>query len=199
MDNFLDTCIIISKFDIKDKFYEKCNNFLDNNNNFILSIYQDKIELPFLFYRKEKVISEAIKFSIMPSQGVDYKDLTPKEVIILKRLIADIKLYNIIQSELFKRRKAIVFFKQQILSYIQKNISRKVIPLEKIDKILVKNIFDKIKNEADSNIISSAIQEHQDNKLLIITNDSKDWKKETIIQVTQNTNYKEIPEIKYLT
>lgn len=198
MDNFIDTCVILSKFDMKDKFHHNCEEFLDNNSNHIISFYQDKTEIPFLFYRKEKVISEALKFSLIPSHQIDYNDLSPKERILLKKMIADIKLFNLPQSELFLRKKAMIFFKQQILSFIQKKITRKVIPEDIIDNALVQILFNKINNQADSKIISSAIQEHQNNKLQLITNDSSDWKKEVIVESTKGTKYIDIPNIKYL-
>jgi hypothetical protein len=198
MDNFLDTCIILATFDKKDKFHENSREFINNHKEIIISIYQEKKELPFLFFRKEKIITEAIKVSAMPNYPPNLKDLTTKDQIILKRTITKIKLQELSQQELFIFKRDLILLKQEITYFINNKISKKVIPLERIDLELVSKIKEKIKNEADSNILSSAIQEHQENKLIIITNDITDWKKEMLIEVLKETKYKEVPGIKYL-
>jgi hypothetical protein len=198
MDNFLDTCIILAKHDKKDKFHEGSKKFINNNNNFIISFYQDRKEIPFLFYRKERIITEAIKLSAIPTYQPSIENLTTKDKMILKQIITKLKLYDLSQQELFGFKRDLILLKQEINYFIKNKISRKVIHLEKIDLILKKRIYDKIKNEADSNIFCSAIQEHNENKLIIITNDVTDCKKENFIEAIKDTEYKEVPEIKYI-
>jgi hypothetical protein len=200
MNSFLDTCIIISAFDKKDKFYKKSEEFVTKNENLIISVYQDKKELPFLFFRKVKIIVEAIKSSAIKNYTPNLDKLTKKDQIILKKTITKLNLFQLSQQELFDFKKDLILLKQEITYFINSKISKKVIPLEKIDLKLVSKIKEEIKNEADSNILSSAIQENQDqeNRLKIITNDANDWKKDILIKVLKDTEYKEIPEIEYL-
>lgn len=198
MDNFLDTCIIIAKYDKKDKFHKNSKEFAENNNNLIICVYQEKKEIPFLFYRKEKILTESIKSSVMPNYMPDLKDLKIKDQIILKKNINRLKLNDLSQQELFVYKKDLILLKQEINYFIKNKISKRVIPLDKIDLLLVKNIFNEIKNEADSNIFCSAIQEHQENELKVITNDAKDCKNEVFVEAIKSTKYKEVPEIKYL-
>ena len=198
MDNFLDTCVVLATFDRKDKFHKNSKEFVTKNDPLIISIYQEKKEITFLFFRKEKIITEAIKVSAIPTYHPNLDKLTIKDQIILKKIIARLKLYELSQQELFNFKRDLILLRQEITYFINNKISRKVIPLDKIDSEIVSKINNKIKNEADSNIISSAIQEHQDHKLIIITNDIGDWEKDLLLEVTKGSKYKEVPEIKYL-
>ncbi len=198
MDNFLDTCIIVAKFDKKDKFHKGSEEFIDKNKELVISFYQEKREVPFLFFRKEKILTEAIKLSAIPTYLPNIDKLTTKDQIILKKIVAKLKLYELTQQDLFNLKRDVILLKQKIFYFINNKISKKIIPLETIDLNLVAKIKKKIQNEADSNIISSAIQEHQKHELVIITNDISDWKKEVLIEILKDTEYNEIPEIKYL-
>lgn len=198
MDSFLDTCIILDYFNNECSTYLITKKLIDLKSNLIISIYQEKIEIPFLLFRKDKIISEAIKLSAYSAHIPNLDKLTPKDKINLNKTIAKLKIGELSQQDLFELKKEVQLLKQKINYFIRNQISRKVILLEKIDIEVVKKIKDKIHNEADSNILSSAIQEHQQNKLIIITNDKKDWKKEILVEVLKNTSYLEIPEIKYL-
>lgn len=198
MDSFLDTCIIISYWDKKDKINLAVIKFIDSGKNFIMSVYQDKREIPFLFFRKNKVICEAIKFSAWSSYLPNLDKLTLKDEINLKKMVAKIKIGELSQQELFLLQKEIQLLKQKINYFVKNKITRKVISLERIDLDLVDLLKKQIKNSADCFIISSAIQEHAENKLEVITNDKKDWSKERIKEAIKQTKYRESPEIKFL-
>lgn len=198
MDNFLDTCIILAKFDFKNKFHKKSEEFIDSNNHLIISVYQERFEIGYLFFRKEKIISESIRYIQIPNYSVDTKNLTPKDILLLKKNIARIKLLEVSEQKLFLFKRDLLLLKHQINSFIKNKIDRRVIPLEKIDLLLVEQIKDKISNTADSNILASAVQEHQENSLVIITNDAKDMKKESLVEILKGTKYSKTPDIKYL-
>ncbi len=199
MDNFLDTCIILAKFDEKNKFHKNSNDFIGINKNLIISFYQEKKEIPFLFFRKEKMIMEAIKYSSNSNYLPDLKDLTQKDKIIFSKMLTKMKLGELTKQELIiEFRRDFFILKQGVMNFIKNGPLKKVIPLEKIDLLLVEQIKDKISNTADSNILASAIQEHQENKLIIVTNDAKDIKKEYLLEVLKGTKYSDVPEIKYL-
>ncbi|MBM3234419.1 hypothetical protein FJZ19_04990 [Candidatus Pacearchaeota archaeon] len=198
MDIFLDTCIIIANFDEKDKFYLLAKRFISKNKSFIISIYQEKKELPYFFFRKDKILSEAIKFSAYSSYSIDTKDLRPKDELNLKKIIAQIKAGSLMQSELLIWKREIYLLRQKINYFIRNNISRRVTPLEKIDSNLVNLLNSLINNKADCYILASAIQESKQIKLIIITTDKGDWNRERIVEIIKQTSYKEVPEIKYL-
>ena len=198
MDNFLDTCIILAAFDKKEKFHRNSKEFLNNSSNLIISVYQEKKEMPFLFFRKEKILTEAIKSSAIPTYPPNTSKLTIKDQIILKKIIAKLRLQEMFQQDLFIFKKELILLKQEITYFINNKISRKVIPLDMIKLEIVAKIKEKIQNEADSNVLASAIQEHQENKLIIITNDINDWKRDILIEALKETEYKKVPEIKYL-
>ena len=198
MDNFLDTCIILAAFDKKEKFHRNSKEFLNNSSNLIISVYQEKKEMPFLFFRKEKILTEAIKSSAIPTYQPNTSKLTIKDQIILKKITAKLRLQEMFQQDLFILKKELILLKQEITYFIDNKVSRKVMPLDMIKLEIVAKIKERIQNEADSNILASAIQEHKENKLIIITNDVNDWKRETLIEALKETEYKEVPEIKYL-
>lgn len=198
MDNLLDTCIIISKFDEMDKFHKNSNKFIKDNKNFIISIYQEKKEIGYLLFRKEKIIIQAIRFCSTFNDKLDLQGLTQKDIMKLKKTIARIKLSELSKEDLFHFKKSLIIFKHKVNYFIKNEICRKIVPLDKIDLVLVEFMKDKISNSADSHILASAIQEHQENNLKIITNDINDIKKEYLVEALKNFSYKKIPEIKYL-
>ena len=84
-----------------------------------------------------------------------------------------------------------------VTKFIQKEVTRKVIPIPEIRGDLVQIIFEKNRNKADANILSSAIQEYQKNQLVIITLDKKDWKILSIQEKIENLDL-ECPRVEFL-
>ena len=91
---------------------------MKKNFHLIISVYQEKKELPFLFFRKEKIITETIKASAMPFYQPNLKSLTPKDQIILKKTIAKIKLGELGQENLFILKRELLLFKQSVFYFI---------------------------------------------------------------------------------
>lgn len=196
-DSFIDTCIIISGFDSKDKYYETINIFLDGPEKIIISVYQEHEEIPNLFSRKQKLFTEAIKFYKNPLHPVDYSTLTDKEKILLKTLLTKIHLKQENEDSLNQMLEEVIDLKIKVFHFIQKRVYRKVVPILEIKEELVNLIKKHNQNKADAKIIASAIQEHQKNKLIAFTLDKNDWKINSIKEKIQELNY-DCPEVRFL-
>lgn len=197
MDNFLDTCIIITRYDNKDTNYEKICIFLEELNNIIISVYQEQEEIPKLFNRKKKMIRESISFNLNRTHVVDFSDLSDREVITLKKLITRINLNQETEENLKNMLREMILLERKVLGFIQNKVTRKVIPVCDIKEELVNEIKRLNQNKADAHIIASAIQEHQKNKLIAFTLDKKDWKINEIRDKIEGLNFK-CPEIRFL-
>ena len=197
MDTFLDTCIILSRFDDKDKYYERICIFLDDPQPKILSLYQEQEEIPNLFRRKKKVINEALHFFKNPLHPVNYGGLTNKEQAVLRSLISKIKFNKETEEDLREKLREIINWETKVNLYIQSKITRKVIPISEINLDLVLLIRAVNQNSADAKIIASAIQEHQENELVAFTLDKNDWKIKSIKEKIESMDYR-CPETRFL-
>jgi hypothetical protein len=197
MDDFIDTCIIISSFDAKDKYYETTNIFLEGSKDIIISYYQDKEEIPNLFLRRQKLFMEAIRFFKNPLYSIDYGGFTEREKMLLKTLLTKVHLKQENDESLNKMLEEVIALRRKVLHFIQKKVSKKVIPVTDIKEDLV-NIIKRInQNKADAKIIASAIQEHQKNKLIAFTLDKNDWKLNSIRAKIENLGH-DCPEVRFL-
>ena len=113
------------------------------------------------------------------------------------------------KKEFFDEFKEITLnLKKRIDDFINKYIDEFVTPTEEIDSELTSylmnfiNIGNSQKNISDLNTIASAIQEHNQKELTIITADKNDWKKELLEEITihpkLNKRYTKTPNITYL-
>ena len=123
--------------------------------------------------------------------------ITDKEKIILKKLRHQIASGLETEDGLIEKQREILLIRKKINEFIQTRISKKVIPIEKIDPTLVSLITKENKNKADAKIISSAIQEHQENELIAFTLDKNDWKIIPIKEKIENLKFK-CPEVRFL-
>jgi len=197
MDDFIDTCVIISSLDAKDKYHDTVNIFLNGSENILISFYQEQEEIPNLFLRKQKLFTEAIKFYKNPLHPVDYSNLTDKEKILLKTLLTRIHLKQENEDSLNQMLEEVIDLKIKVIHFIQKRVCRKVVPTLEIKEELVNIIRKHNQNKADAKIIASAIQEHQKNKLIAFTLDKNDWKINSIKEKIQELNYN-CPEVRFL-
>jgi len=199
MDFFLDTCIIIYYYDEKDKYHKSTKKLIESNKFFIISYYQDKKEIPFLLFRKKKIISEVIKCSVSPSYRPNLGKFTPKDKIKLNQILSKHKLGEIYQQELFSMKKEVLLLEQNINYFTKNKISRKVITLDELDFILINELNKVIDNKADCCILSSAIQEHKKNPLTVITADKNDWKRTEIKKIVEESkSYNKNPKIEFI-
>ena len=197
MDTFLDTCIILSRFDNKDKYYERICIFLDDPEQKIISLYQEQEEIPNLFLRKKKVINEALRLFKNSHHSISFEGLTNKEKLLLKNLATRIRLGKETETDLKNKLREMILWETKVSSYLQTKISRKVVPIAEIKNNLVFIIKKANQNSADAKIIASAIQEHQENELVAFTLDKNDWKINSLRDKIESKGYK-CPEARFL-
>jgi len=86
--------------------------------------------------------------------------------------------------------------------FIKTYIDEVVIPESEIDLKLKRCLVTWLRNESDARTIASAIQEHKNKKLTIMTSDKKDWTKELLLEVHNDIElskkYILLPNIEYL-
>ena len=197
MDDFIDTCVIIASFDNKDKYYEIINIFLEGTERLVISIYQEKEEIPNLFLRRQKLFMEVIKFLQNSDYPIDYSDFTEREKISIKKLLTRITLKQESEESLNKMLEEVITLRRKVFHFIQKKVFKKVIPIVDIKGDLVSIIKRINQNKSDAKIIASAVQEHQTNNLIAFTLDKNDWKLNSIREKIENLGY-ECPEVRFL-
>jgi len=199
MENFLDTCIIISNFDKKSIFNEISKNFILKNQNIILCSYQKQKEIPYWIYRL-KLKSRIIRIRALSSskETPEIEKLTKEDKIQISKILADYELRLIDINDIFRLQEQTYILERKINNFIKTKVKRFVIPLNKINENLVNSLFELNNNKADSNITASGIEEHQENNLVFITTDKRDWKLEYLEKACKKNSYKKIPEVKFL-
>ncbi|MEA3329465.1 MAG: hypothetical protein U9Q06_01860 [Nanoarchaeota archaeon] len=94
------------------------------------------------------------------------------------------------------------FLNKRISNFIKKYIDEVVIPEIEIDTKLKSCLSTWLRNNSDVKTIASAIQEHRNKKLTIMTADKKDWTKDLLEEVYNNLElsktYLSLPKIEYL-
>ena len=91
----------------------------------------------------------------------------------------------------------------RISYFIKKYVNETVIPVDKINFELKSCLFTWLTpNDSDAKTIASAIQEHKNKSLTIITSDKQHWTEELLKEVHNNSNlkkeYPSLPKIEYL-
>lgn len=199
MENFLDTCIILSNFNEKSIFNEVSKKFILKNQNIVLCFYQKQKEIPYLIWRlklKSKIIKTMALFSSKDIQGI--KKLTKEDKIQIRKILANYELGIVNIKDIFALQEQTYIMERKINNFLKTKVKRFVIPLDKINENLVSSLFVLNNNKADSRIIASGIEEHQENDLILITTDKNDWKQEYLKQACKNHSYKKTPKVNFL-
>ena len=108
------------------------------------------------------------------------------------------------EKELYQKSINQIFnlLQARISHFIKIYIDEVVIPESEIVFELKSCLSTWLRNDSDARTIASAIQEHQNKKLIIITADKKDWTKELLEEVHNNIElkkeYPSLPKIEYL-
>ncbi|MBR9701725.1 hypothetical protein GOV13_02275 [Candidatus Pacearchaeota archaeon] len=133
----------------------------------------------------------------------DKMDLFNKDKIFLNRLILNYESSK--DKEKFKVNinRIFAFLKIKSKLFLEKYINEFVVPIKEIDFELFSSLNTSLQNISDAKTIASGIQEHQSNKLTLITADKKDWNKENLewsIPSASNLDkkYPSLPKIQYL-
>lgn len=196
MDNFLDTCILINYHNEKSKLHNNSKEFINKEKEFIISEFQNIREIPYLLYRLKLRSKVIISKAIMPSKEIpEIKKLTPRDKQKVKEILSEFALGLKTIKDLFDMKQEIFLLERKLNEFILTKIKKIVTPLNKINNNLVKDIKIFNNNHQDAMVIASAIEEHQNNNLRLITSDKEDWKKKDIANACIKNNYKKIPEV----
>ncbi len=203
---FLDMNIpIYFSFEIGDDLENKTRRFIENKNDslFLVCEYIKKQNLPKWMKRYEVLLLEFNRIVSNQEKSVDTsilikndKFLLDKFLLMYKRSEDKIKFVSWINT-IFSNLKI------RIKLFFEKYVDEIVIPMSEIDFKLKSCLFTWLNpNDSDARTIASAIQEHQNKKLVIITADKKDWSKELLEEVHNNIDlkkeYPSLPKIEYL-
>jgi len=187
---------------------KKAKLFIENKNDsfFLLCDYIVNRNLP-RWLKRQKIILFEFNQKIQ-DQGYNLFSSEQSKILFQKdKIFANRLLLSYNQS---KDKKQFVENINQIFNLLQARISyfiknyidEVVIPESKIDFKLKSCLFTWLRNDSDVRTIASAIQEHNNKKLTIITADKKDWTNELLKEIHNDTqlskDYPSLPKIEYL-
>lgn len=188
---------------------ENAKKFVNNKKEhlFLLCDYVANINLPKWIKRQKAILFEFNQvvshqdYAIFSSEQSNI--LFPQDKILTRRLI--------LNYEKTKEKKQFIQNINQIFNLLQARISyfikiyidEIVVPNSEIDFELKSCLFTWLApNDSDARTIASAVQEHNQDKLTIMTSDKKDWTKELIEEIHNNPKlkkqYPSLPRIEYL-
>jgi len=217
---FLDMCIILYYIGEGDKesLIKKTKIFVSEKkgDKFFLCYYIKDNNIPRWLNRQKILFKETIEQidnldnSNYTSYNSKYSEaLYDRDKNKIAKLIAFFRKTSDKKEFRKKLDNTYLEIEQRINSFIKSYIDEFIIPLDTIDSELKGsfmnhlNIGSPIKNESDAKTMCSAIQEHQNKELCIITADNGDWTKEIFewaIPICSNLSkkYPSLPEIKYI-
>ena len=187
---------------------KKARLFVENKEDFLFLLcdYVVSRNLPRWLKRQRTVLFEFNQ----KIQNPDYdlfsseqsKILFPKDKIFANRLILSYNKSKNKEQVVENINQIFNLLQARISYFIKTYIDEVVIPESKIDFKLKSCLFTWINNDSDARTIASAIQEHKNKKLIIITADKKDWTKELLEEVHNDImlskEYSSLPKIEYL-
>ena len=217
---FLDMCIILYFIEDGDKevLVRKSHKFINekNKDKFLLCYYIKNENIPRWLSRQRILFKEIIE-QIDNLDNPNYIPYTSKNSGALydrdKNKIAKLVTFfrNTYDKKDFRKKLDNTYLEveQRINSFIKDYIDEFVIQIETIDSELKSslmnylNIGNPVKNESDAKTMSSAVQEHNNKELCIITADKTDWTKENLewaVPISSNLSkkYPSLPEIRYI-
>lgn len=213
---FLDMCIILYYAGEGDKpdFNKKTRRFVQekNENKFLLCYYVRDINLPKWLERQKIILREITRklqnnFYILYT-SLESSKLTSQDKKKLTKLLILSQSFANDDEKIDKLTKIFSELERRINYFLTNYIDEFVIPVVEIDFELKSHIFtflnlgSFIKNDSDAKTIASAIQENNNQNLIILTADKSDWNKELLQEVHNHYNlkkkYPKLPDINYL-
>jgi hypothetical protein len=193
---------------------KKTKKFIINksNNLFLLCDYIKSINLPrwldrqkvILFEFNQKIQDETYPFFSSKKSDI----LFPKDKLFANKLFLNYKKANNKKQFIQNVNNIFTLLDRRVKNFIQNYIDDVVIPESEIDFNLKSCLFtfigmgQKQKNDSDARTIASAVQEHNNKELHIITADKKDWTPELLEEVHNDIflkkKYPKLPKIDYL-
>jgi hypothetical protein len=206
MNWFLDMNVIVYySLEMEHPLEKKAKIFIKNKgiSKFFLCEYIQKENLPKWLERQEEILR---RFNLKISgekiiEGKIY--LFNKDKIFLNHIISMYLNSKDKENFKFNINKIFSFVKIKSKLFLEKYIDQFVIPIIGIDSELLSSLNTYLQNISDAKTIASGIQEHQNNKLILITADKKDWNKENLEwAITPSSKlekkYSSLPKIEYL-
>lgn len=187
---------------------KKAKLFVNNKkDSFLLCDYIATINLPKWLKRQKSILFEFnqkiqnINYPLFSSE--QSKILFPQDKIIVNRLISghgasqDKSKFVETINNIFNLLQA------RIDRFIKSYIDLIVVPVNEIDFDLKSCLFTWLTpNDSDAKTLASAVQEHNNNKLTIITADKKDWTDDILKEIHNDSSllkkYPSLPKIEYL-
>ena len=187
---------------------KKAKLFIKNKKEsvFLLCGYIVSRNLP-RWLKRQKVVLFEFNQKI---QDVDYelfsseqsRILFPKDKIFTNKLFLNYKQSKNKEQFVKNINQILNLLQARVSHFIKIYIDEVVIPESKIDFKLKSCLFTWLRNDSDAKTIASAIQEHNNKKLIIMTADRKDWNDELLKEVKYhgdlNKKYPFLPKINYL-
>ena len=208
---FLDMCVILYSAGEGDRpdLNKKTKKFVEQKggDDFLLCYYIKEVDIPKYLERQQIILGEIIKkinndsYALYPSQKAS--KLTGRDKKKLIKLLLLSKTIGNTEEKIKSLIKLFSELERRINHFLQKYIDGFVVPLGEIDFELKSCLFTWLApNNSDSKIIASAIQEHNKQRLKIITADKKDWTGDLLREVHNNfklkKKYSELPKISYI-
>jgi len=210
MNFFVDMCIVVFCSDKTSKEHDRIMQVMNKKQEekIIICHYILEENLPKWIQRQKVILEEVVKKIKDPvyeleSSEISGKILFPNDITRVKKLLAAYSLSN--KKEEFCKllvKNQIDMF-QRINFFLRKIVDKKVVPINSIKFELKSAIFSIIKNNSDAMTLASGIQYNQEEKIILLTADKKDWTKENLEWALPEHSplrkeYPDLPEIKYL-
>lgn len=183
--------------------------FVENkkDNIFLLCDYIVSVNLP-KWLRRQKAILFEFNQKVQDASYTQFsseqsKILFPQDKIVTNRLILGYGNAKDKTQFIENTNQIFSLLQARINSFIKKYINETVIPEAQIDQNLRMCLFTWLNpNDSDARTIASAVQEHKNNKLTIITSDKAHWTKDLLSEVHNDPSlrvkYPNLPKIEYL-
>ena len=208
---FLDMCIILNYIGEGDNksLATKAKYFIDNKNGkiFLVCYYIKDWNIPKWLNRKRIIFREVLRqikdLSYKPYSDEECTYLFNQDKNQILKLVELSRSVSNIEELIDKFEGAYQEIESRINSFLSENVDEFIIPIKEIDSDLKSCLFTWLaSNDSDARTIASAVQEHNNKALVILTSDKKDWTKELLenihLDLKLKGKYKHLPEIKYL-
>lgn len=183
--------------------------FVENKGShiFLLCDYIMSINLPKWLRRQKAILFEFNQKVQNPNYPLFSSDqsniLFPQDKIIVNRLTGSYEASTNKNKFVEEVNQIFNLLQARIYYFIKKYIDKIVIPYGTIDFELKSCLFTWLaSNDSDARTIASAIQEHKNGSLSIVTSDKTHWTKELLEEVHNNPvlvkKYPSLPKVEYL-
>ncbi|MDP3027522.1 MAG: hypothetical protein Q8N63_07490 [Nanoarchaeota archaeon] len=210
MNFFVDMCIVIFYSDKTSKEYSKVMQIVNKKQEekIIICYYILDENLPKWIQRQKVILEEVVKKIKDPVYELGNSErakmtLFPNDITRAKKLLAVYSLSDKKEEFYSLLVKNQIDMFQRINFFLRNVVDKKVVPINSIIFKLKSAIFSIINNHSDAMTLASGIQYHQEEKIILLTADKKDWTKENLEWALPEHSqlrkeYPNLPEIRYI-